>query len=215
MAPSCYEVILVGFILLLPFLYETSRTFRYYFKFLVYYGIVIVNAVLLMPLISLRPGNVKNFLLVQGVFLQKKKKMRADDCVARDWISEVGEFLKMLRKFCTRKIYIARHSICMRMSRNSHSRATDQYYRVCYCAYLSSRFVFVITILLCISSCKFSSCQLDGRRGGRGKSSRRPREFIDRYSVAWWVVMPAVFVIVIANVATAWLFVSRVEAEKI
>lgn len=64
MAPSCFEVILVGFILVLPFLYETSRTFRYYFKFLIYYGIVMVNAVLLLPVISLRPGNVKNFLLV-------------------------------------------------------------------------------------------------------------------------------------------------------
>lgn len=64
MAPSCFEVILVGFILVLPFLYETSRTFRYYFKFLIYYGIVMVNAFLLMPVISLRPGNVKNFLLV-------------------------------------------------------------------------------------------------------------------------------------------------------
>ncbi|CAL1676801.1 unnamed protein product [Lasius platythorax] len=67
MAPSCFEVILVGFILVLPFLYETSRTFRYYFKFLVYYGIVMVNAVLLMPLISLRPGNVKNFLLASSL----------------------------------------------------------------------------------------------------------------------------------------------------
>ncbi|XP_072765167.1 1-acyl-sn-glycerol-3-phosphate acyltransferase alpha isoform X2 [Anoplolepis gracilipes] len=67
MAPSCFEVILVGFILVLPFLYETSRTFRYYFKFLVYYGIVMVNAILLMPVISLRPGNVKNFLLASSL----------------------------------------------------------------------------------------------------------------------------------------------------
>jgi lysophosphatidate acyltransferase len=64
MAPSCFEVILVGFILVLPFLYETSRTFRYYFKFLIYYGIVMMNSVLLMPVISLRPGNVKNFVSV-------------------------------------------------------------------------------------------------------------------------------------------------------
>jgi len=64
MAPSCFEVILVGFILVLPFLYETSRTFRYYFKFLIYYGIVMMNAVLLIPVFSLRPGNVKNFLSV-------------------------------------------------------------------------------------------------------------------------------------------------------
>ncbi|TGZ57144.1 1-acyl-sn-glycerol-3-phosphate acyltransferase [Temnothorax longispinosus] len=67
MPPSCFEVILVGFILVLPFLYETSRTFRYYFKFLIYYGIVMVNAVLLMPVISLRPGNVKNFLLASSL----------------------------------------------------------------------------------------------------------------------------------------------------
>ena len=64
MAPSCFEVILVGFILVLPFLYETSRTFRYYFKFLIYYGVVMMTAVVLMPILSLRPGNIKNFLLV-------------------------------------------------------------------------------------------------------------------------------------------------------
>ena len=64
MAPSCFEVILVGFILVLPFLYETSRTFRYYFKFLIYYGVVMMTAVVLMPILSFRPGNVKNFLLV-------------------------------------------------------------------------------------------------------------------------------------------------------
>lgn len=64
MSPSCFELILVGFILVLPFLYETSRTFRYYFKFLMYYGIVMFNAVLILPAISFRAWNVKNFLLV-------------------------------------------------------------------------------------------------------------------------------------------------------
>lgn len=64
MAPSCFEVILVGFILVLPFLYETSRTFRYYFKFLIYYGGVMVISAVLMPIFWFRPGNVKNFLLV-------------------------------------------------------------------------------------------------------------------------------------------------------
>ncbi|XP_020288132.1 1-acyl-sn-glycerol-3-phosphate acyltransferase alpha isoform X1 [Pseudomyrmex gracilis] len=67
MGPACFELILVGFILVLPFLYETSRTFRYYFKFLVYYGIVMVNAALLLPAFSLRPGNVKNFLLASSL----------------------------------------------------------------------------------------------------------------------------------------------------
>ncbi|XP_066587088.1 1-acyl-sn-glycerol-3-phosphate acyltransferase alpha [Prorops nasuta] len=67
MAPSCFEVVLVAFILILPFLYETSRTFRYYFKFLVYYGIVMCNAVLLIPLMAFRPGNVKNLILASSL----------------------------------------------------------------------------------------------------------------------------------------------------
>ncbi|XP_043276380.1 1-acyl-sn-glycerol-3-phosphate acyltransferase alpha isoform X1 [Venturia canescens] len=67
MAPSCFEVILVGFILVLPFLYETSRTFRYYFKFLMYYGIVMANAILVIPIMMFRPGNVKNLLLASSI----------------------------------------------------------------------------------------------------------------------------------------------------
>lgn len=64
MAPSSFELILVGFILLLPFLYETSRTFRYYFKFMVYYGIVTFAATILIPIFLLRPKSLKNLVLV-------------------------------------------------------------------------------------------------------------------------------------------------------
>lgn len=64
MAPSSFELILVGFILLLPFLYETSRTFRYYFKFMIYYGIVTCAAIILIPIFLLRPRNLKNLVLV-------------------------------------------------------------------------------------------------------------------------------------------------------
>lgn len=64
MAPSCFEVILVASILVLPFLYETSRTFRYYFKFLVYYGVVMVNSLLLTPYFCFRPYNVRNLVWV-------------------------------------------------------------------------------------------------------------------------------------------------------
>ncbi|KAK2584649.1 hypothetical protein KPH14_006996 [Odynerus spinipes] len=63
MAPSSFELVLVGFILLLPFLYEASRTFRYYFKFLVYYGIVTFAAIVLIPVFLLRPRNIKNLVL--------------------------------------------------------------------------------------------------------------------------------------------------------
>ncbi|XP_034934626.1 1-acyl-sn-glycerol-3-phosphate acyltransferase alpha [Chelonus insularis] len=67
MAPSYLEIILVGFILILPFLYETSSTFRYYFKFLVYYGIVMANSIILIPIMMFRPGNVKNLLLASSI----------------------------------------------------------------------------------------------------------------------------------------------------
>ncbi|XP_033226916.1 1-acyl-sn-glycerol-3-phosphate acyltransferase alpha [Belonocnema kinseyi] len=66
MAPSCFEVILVASILVLPFLYETSRTFRYYFKFLVYYGVVMVNALLLTPYFCFRPYNVRNLVVASS-----------------------------------------------------------------------------------------------------------------------------------------------------
>ncbi|XP_033327808.1 1-Acylglycerol-3-phosphate O-acyltransferase 1 isoform X1 [Megalopta genalis] len=52
---------------LLPFLYEMNRTFRYYFKFLLYYGYVMVNSITLLPLMVLRPRNVKNFVLASSV----------------------------------------------------------------------------------------------------------------------------------------------------
>ncbi|KAJ8680848.1 hypothetical protein QAD02_016635 [Eretmocerus hayati] len=68
MGPSfSLELILVAFILILPFLYETSRTFRYYFKFFVYYAVVMLNAVILIPLMAFRPKNVKNLLLASSL----------------------------------------------------------------------------------------------------------------------------------------------------
>ncbi|XP_003424072.1 1-acyl-sn-glycerol-3-phosphate acyltransferase alpha [Nasonia vitripennis] len=68
MAPSfSLELVLLAFILILPFLYETSRTFRYYFKFLMYYGSVMINAVILIPIMTFRPKNVKNLLLASSL----------------------------------------------------------------------------------------------------------------------------------------------------
>ncbi|KAK1117361.1 hypothetical protein K0M31_016733 [Melipona bicolor] len=66
MAPSCFEVILVGFFLMIPVLYEVSRTFRYYLKFFIYYGVVMVNSLLVLPIMCFRPKNVKNYLLASA-----------------------------------------------------------------------------------------------------------------------------------------------------
>jgi len=64
MLPTSLEMVLVAFILILPFLYDTSRAFRYYFKFFVYYGIVMTTAVVVIPIMMCRPKDVKNLLYV-------------------------------------------------------------------------------------------------------------------------------------------------------
>jgi hypothetical protein len=64
MLPSSLELVLVAFILILPFLYETSRAFRYYIKFFLYYGIVMSTAVVVIPIMMCRPKDVKNLLYV-------------------------------------------------------------------------------------------------------------------------------------------------------
>lgn len=61
------ELVLLAFILILPFMYETSRTFRYYFKFFLYYATVMLNSVILIPIMLFRPGNVKNLLLASSL----------------------------------------------------------------------------------------------------------------------------------------------------
>lgn len=49
---------------MLPFLYETNHIFRYYFKFLIYYGIVSFNSIVLIPAFLTRPCDVRNLLWV-------------------------------------------------------------------------------------------------------------------------------------------------------
>lgn len=56
------EMCVICLILMLPFLYETSPTFRYYLKFLVYYLVVSFNSIILIPVFMLRPCDVKNLL---------------------------------------------------------------------------------------------------------------------------------------------------------
>ncbi|KDR16862.1 1-acyl-sn-glycerol-3-phosphate acyltransferase alpha isoform X1 [Zootermopsis nevadensis] len=67
MLPSSLELVLVVFILILPFLYETSRAFRYYIKFFLYYGIVMTTAVVVIPIMMFRPKDVKNLLLASAL----------------------------------------------------------------------------------------------------------------------------------------------------
>jgi len=64
MLPTYLDVVVVAFVLILPFLYDTSRAFRYYFKFFIYYGIVMTTAVVVIPIMMCRPKDVKNLLYV-------------------------------------------------------------------------------------------------------------------------------------------------------
>lgn len=53
---------LIAVFLFFLIIYETSHTLKYYVKFLIYYGGVIFNSFLLLPVLLLRPTNVLNLL---------------------------------------------------------------------------------------------------------------------------------------------------------
>uniref|UniRef100_A0A182R6B4 1-acyl-sn-glycerol-3-phosphate acyltransferase n=1 Tax=Anopheles funestus TaxID=62324 RepID=A0A182R6B4_ANOFN len=57
------ELFLICAIILMPIFYETSSRFRYYFKFVVYYGVVILNSFILIPVFLFRPCDVRNLIL--------------------------------------------------------------------------------------------------------------------------------------------------------
>ncbi|XP_068158640.1 1-acyl-sn-glycerol-3-phosphate acyltransferase alpha [Drosophila tropicalis] len=59
---SFIELMGLLLLLMLPFLYETNHIFRYYFKFLIYYGIVSFNSIILIPAFLIRPCDVRNLL---------------------------------------------------------------------------------------------------------------------------------------------------------
>eukprot|EP00099_Drosophila_melanogaster_P006852 NP_001259494.1 uncharacterized protein Dmel_CG3812, isoform C [Drosophila melanogaster] len=59
---SFIELLGLFLLLMLPFLYETNHIFRYYFKFLMYYGIVSFNSIILIPAFLTRPCDVRNLL---------------------------------------------------------------------------------------------------------------------------------------------------------
>ncbi|XP_016967675.1 1-acyl-sn-glycerol-3-phosphate acyltransferase alpha [Drosophila biarmipes] len=59
---SFFELLGLFLLLMLPFLYETNHIFRYYFKFMMYYGIVSFNSIVLIPAFLTRPCDVRNLL---------------------------------------------------------------------------------------------------------------------------------------------------------
>ncbi|XP_075227683.1 1-Acylglycerol-3-phosphate O-acyltransferase 1 [Lycorma delicatula] len=63
MASAFTECFIVSFILTLPILYESSKMFRYYFKFFLYYGIIMITSVVVIPIMMWRPRDVKNLIL--------------------------------------------------------------------------------------------------------------------------------------------------------
>ncbi|KAL1131571.1 hypothetical protein AAG570_011186 [Ranatra chinensis] len=60
---SLQEFFIISFFLVLPALYEWSNVFRYYFKFFVYYGIIMVTSVIVIPIMVWKPRNVENLIL--------------------------------------------------------------------------------------------------------------------------------------------------------
>ncbi|XP_036339268.1 1-acyl-sn-glycerol-3-phosphate acyltransferase alpha isoform X2 [Rhagoletis pomonella] len=64
MMTSYFELFALFLLLMLPFpfFYENSHIFRYYFKFFIYYGIVSINSIILIPAFLLRPFDVRNLL---------------------------------------------------------------------------------------------------------------------------------------------------------
>lgn len=59
-----YFLEFIALILILYLLYGTSNTLKYYLKFAIYYGGVILNSFILFPYLLLRPTNPLNLLWV-------------------------------------------------------------------------------------------------------------------------------------------------------
>lgn len=57
------EFLGVSVFLVLPVLYEYSQVFRYYFKFFIYYGLIMLTSVLVIPIMIWKPRNVENLIL--------------------------------------------------------------------------------------------------------------------------------------------------------
>ncbi|XP_017781817.1 PREDICTED: 1-acyl-sn-glycerol-3-phosphate acyltransferase alpha [Nicrophorus vespilloides] len=63
MNPMYVELLMAICCLALPFLYESSQSFRFYVKFISYYVVVSFFAVLFIPIFAFRPKNVRNLVI--------------------------------------------------------------------------------------------------------------------------------------------------------
>lgn len=59
---SYYEIFLICGIILMPIFYETSHKFRYFFKFFVYYFVLMMNSIILIPAMMFRAKDVRNLV---------------------------------------------------------------------------------------------------------------------------------------------------------
>uniref|UniRef100_A0A1B6IBR7 1-acyl-sn-glycerol-3-phosphate acyltransferase n=1 Tax=Homalodisca liturata TaxID=320908 RepID=A0A1B6IBR7_9HEMI len=57
------ESLTIFIFLIVPIMYELSRGFRYYFKFFVYYFIIMLTSVVVIPIMMWKPKDVKNLIL--------------------------------------------------------------------------------------------------------------------------------------------------------
>ncbi|XP_055374751.1 1-acyl-sn-glycerol-3-phosphate acyltransferase beta [Condylostylus longicornis] len=87
---SYFEIGILVSILMLPIFYEKSHAFRYYFKFLIYYLVVSVNAIILIPAFLCRPCDVRNLLWASAfchhisTFLGFKWEIRGKEHLEKD-----------------------------------------------------------------------------------------------------------------------------------
>ncbi|CAH1389302.1 unnamed protein product [Nezara viridula] len=86
MSPT--ELITIIILLLLPIMYEHSHTFRYYLKFVIYYGLIMLTSVLVIPIMIWKPRNVENLILAS--FLCR----HISDILGLQWELRGGDYLK-------------------------------------------------------------------------------------------------------------------------
>ncbi|XP_039288067.1 1-acyl-sn-glycerol-3-phosphate acyltransferase alpha isoform X1 [Nilaparvata lugens] len=63
MSSTSTEIFIIVIILIIPFLYESSKAFRYYLKFFLYYGIIMLTSIIVIPIMIWHPRDVRNLVL--------------------------------------------------------------------------------------------------------------------------------------------------------
>ncbi|BES92965.1 unnamed protein product [Nesidiocoris tenuis] len=87
---SALEFVSICCFLALPVFYEHSSTFRYYFKFFVYYAYIMVASVIVLPVMIMKPRSVENLILASNLcrhvstLLGLRWELRGGDHLSRD-----------------------------------------------------------------------------------------------------------------------------------